>query len=321
MFDNIDPIYVFYAALIGATLLFADTIHGLTATAASYRTNVNRRLSHFEKAEDRKEAILQLRRERGLGALGGSAAAATWLRRLATQSGVALTLWQIGAGAGGLSVVGVAAGWYFEGYLGALAGAVFGGLVLPILILRRMRGKRRAKFTEQFSEALDIIVRSLRAGHPVPAAIRMVAKEMPDPVGSEFGMVEDEIVYGLDIETAMRNMLERVGQEDLPLFVTSVAIQASTGGNLAEILANLTEVVRSRARMRRKIKAVSAEGRISAIILTAAPIVLFLVINWLTPSFYATHWDHPWMTRGLAGAAVWMAIGNLIMRRMINFKV
>ena len=321
MLDNLDPIYVFYAALVGAVLLVADTIHGLTATAASYRSNVNRRLGRLEKAEDRKEAIVQLRRERGLGALGGSEAAANWLRKLATQSGVSLSLWQIGACAGAAALAGLAAGYTLEGYLGALAGCVFGGLALPILTLYRLRDMRRAKFTEQFSEALDIIVRSLRAGHPVPAAIRMVAREMADPIGSEFGMVEDEIVYGLDIETAMRNMLDRVGQEDLPLFVTSVAIQASTGGNLAEILSNLTEVVRSRARMRRKITAISAEGRISAMILTLAPVVLFFVINWMTPSFYASHWDHPWMMWGLGGAAVWMAIGNLIMRRMINFKV
>ena len=321
MFDNLDPIYVFYAAVLGATLIVVDTMHGLTATAASYRSNVNRRLGRLEKAEDRKEAVIELRRERGIGALGGSAAAATWLRLLVTQSGAPLSPWRIAACAGGAAFVGLAAGYFTQGLLGAIGGCVFGGVVLPFWALTRLRAKRRDKFTEQFPEALDIIVRSLRAGHPVPAAIRMVAREMADPVGTEFGMVEDEIVYGLDIETAMRNMLDRVGQEDLPLFVTSVAIQASTGGNLAEILSNLTEVVRARARMRRKIKAVSAEGRISALILTVAPVILFLVLNWLTPNFYSAHWNHPWMMWGLGGAAVWMAIGNFIMRRMVNFKV
>ena len=183
-----------------------------------------------------------------------------------------------------------------------------------------MRKRRQAKFTEQLPEALDIIVRSLRAGHPVPAAIKMAAREMGDPLGSEFGMAEDEITYGLDIEAAMRNMLERVGQEDLPLFVTSVAIQASSGGNLTEILGNLTEVIRMRAKMRRKIRALSAEGRTSAIILSSVPIFIFVVINWIAPDFYGKNWGHPWMYWGLGFAAFWMGLGNLVMRNMINFR-
>lgn len=321
MFDTIDPIYVFYGALLGAVLIFADTAYLLTATAATYRRNVNRRLGQLEKASDRSEAVIELRRERGLGALGGGMAAANWLRRLVIQSGAPMTPWKIAAMAAGSAVAGLIAGYVYRGPLGAIAACLLGGVALPIGVLIRLRNKRRLAFAAQFAEALDIIVRSLRAGHPVPAAIRMVAREMPDPVGSEFGMAEDEIVYGLDIETAMRNMLDRVGQEDLPLFVTSVSIQASTGGNLAEILANLTEVVRQRTRMRRKITAVSAEGRISAIILTLAPVVMFTMINWLTPNFYGAHWNHPWMMKGLIGAAVWMGIGNLVMRRMVNFRV
>ena len=97
--------------------------------------------------------------------------------------------------------------------------------------------RRQKKFGAQFPDAIDIIVRSLRAGHPVPIAIDMVAREMTDPIGTEFGIVADEITYGADLETAMRNLYFRVGQDDLPLFVTAVAIQGSTGGNLGEILA------------------------------------------------------------------------------------
>ena len=103
-----------------------------------------------------------------------------------------------------------------------------------------MRSRRQKAFGAQFPDALDIIVRSLRAGHPVPIAITMVAREMHDPIGSEFGIVADEITYGADLETAMRNLYFRIGQDDLPLFVTAVAIQSSTGGNLGEILENLS---------------------------------------------------------------------------------
>ncbi len=321
MFDAIDPLYVFYTTLACVVFIVVDSIHLLTGTAASYRSNVNRRLEQLEKSDNRNAIVMDLRRQRGLSSICGRIAALAWLQQLLTQSGVTLGRDKLAAMAALTAISGMVVGYFWFGMDGAIVGLLLGGIAAPLGVLLKIRNMRRERFTQQFAEALDIIVRSLRAGHPVPTAIRMVAREMPDPIGSEFGMVEDELVYGLDIETAMRNMLYRVGQEDLPLFVTSVAIQSSTGGNLAEILGNLTEVVRQRVRMRRKIRAVSAEGRISAVILTGAPIVMFTVINWMTPHFYGDHWNHPWMIKGLGGAAVWMGIGNLIMRRMVNFKV
>ena len=164
-------------------------------------------------------------------------------------------------------------------------------------------------------------MRSLRAGHPVPIAISMVAREMPDPVGTEFGVVADEITYGADLETGMRNLFFRIGQEDLPLFVTAVAIQGSTGGNLGEILENLSAVIRERFKMRRKIRALAAEGRASALILSSLPIVMFLVIQVITPEFYASVWNEEITKIGLAMAGGWMSIGNFIMYRMVNFRI
>jgi tight adherence protein B len=116
----------------------------------------------------------------------------------------------------------------------------------------------------------------------------MVAREMPDPIGGEFGIVADEITFGADLETGMRNLYFRIGQEDLPLFVTAVAIQSSTGGNLSEILQNLSSVIRQRFKMRRKIRALASEGRASAMILSSLPIGLFLVIQVVAPEFYAS---------------------------------
>jgi tight adherence protein B len=202
----------------------------------------------------------------------------------------------------------------------ALAAGAAAAAILPLLMLRFLRSRRQRKFGEQFPEAIDIIVRSLRAGYPIPVAIAMVAREMADPVGSEFGMSADEITYGADLETAMRNMMDRIGQEDLPLFVTSVAIQSSTGGNLSQILENLSKVIRERFKMRRKIKGLSAEGRVGATILTSAPFMIFVAINALNPDFYGEVWDRPATTWVLAFALGWMGCGNLIMRRMINFK-
>src|SRR6202008_4708163 len=161
----------------------------------------------------------------------------------------------------------------------------------PYLGLVVLRSRRQGKFGQQFPDAIDIIVRSLRAGHPVPIAISMVARELPDPIGSEFGIASDEITYGADLETAMRNLYFRVGQADLPLFVTAVAIQGSTGGNLSEILENLSAVIRLRFKMRRKIRALAAEGRASALILSSLPIGMFFIVNIVSPSFYGRGWD------------------------------
>src|SRR5688572_6659606 len=148
----------------------------------------------------------------------------------------------------------------------------------------------------------------------------MVGRELPDPVGSEFGMAADEITYGADIETALRALQDRVGQEDLTLFVTSVAIQSTTGGNLSQILDNLSKVIRERFKMRRKIRGLSAEGRASAMILNLTPVAVFLIVNGMAPQFYGDVWNHHILQYGLGGAAFWMLIGNLIMRKMINFK-
>jgi tight adherence protein B len=199
--------------------------------------------------------------------------------------------------------------------------AAVSAALLPYVALRFMRSRRQSRFGTQFPDALDVIVRSLRAGHPVPVAVAMVAREMPDPVGTEFGIVSDEITYGADLETAMRNLYFRVGQEDLPLFVTAVAIQASTGGKLSEILENLSSVIRQRFKMRRKVRALAAEGRFSAMLLSAVPIVLFLVLRMIAPDFYASVWHVDFTKLALAAAGAWMMVGNYIMYRMVSFKI
>jgi tight adherence protein B len=198
---------------------------------------------------------------------------------------------------------------------------LFCATALPYFILRLLRSRRQKKFGAQFPDALDIIVRSLRAGHPVPIAITMVGREMTDPIGSEFGVVSDEITYGADLETAMRNLYCRIGSDDLPLFVTAVAIQSSTGGNLGEILENLSGVIRQRFKMRRKIRALASEARASAMILCALPIGMFVVIQFIAPDFYGSVWQVPLTKMLLFGAAGWMNVGNLVMFKMVNFKI
>src|SRR6185369_17926628 len=123
--------------------------------------------------------------------------------------------------------------------------------------------------------------------------IAMVAREMPDPIGTEFGVIADEVTYGSDLVSALHNMFGRVGHEDLPLFVTAVSIQNTSGGNLREIMDGLANTIRERGKLRRKVRAISTEGRMSAYILTAVPALLMAGIMVLMPNFYASVWGEP----------------------------
>src|SRR5256885_13627505 len=181
-----------------------------------------------------------------------------------------------------------------------------------------MRKRGHGKFAAQFPDAMDIIVRSLRAGHPVPVAVGLVAQELPDPIGTEFGIAADEITYGADVETGMRNLYFRVGQEDLPLFVTAVSIQGSTGGNLSEILENLSAALRQRFKIRRKIKALAAEGKFSAFFLSGLPVAIFFLLGMVAPDFYGSIWDQQATKIGLGPACLWMATGAPGMYAMVT---
>ena len=319
---NFDPVYLIYLLIGVSAAMFAEGVYLLFYNKASYRNNINRRLKVMDDKPDRESVLVQLRRERGLTSGGEYRLPLVSFNKLVLQSGLTigfgrLILFVI------IGMIGVfAATMVFEGnLLHAFIAALFSGFVLPFMVLRFLRSRRQKKFAAQFPDAIDIIVRSLRAGHPVPIAINMVARELGDPIGSEFGTVTDEITYGADLESAMRNLYFRVGTDDLPLFVTAIAIQGSTGGNLGEILENLSGVIRQRFKMRRKIRALAAEGRASAMILSGLPIGMFVVIQFVAPDFYASVWQVHLTQVLLFGAAAWMLVGNLIMFKMVNFKI
>jgi tight adherence protein B len=320
---EINPLYVFYVLAALAAVLAAEAFFLFFHNSKDYRSRVNRRLEIADRrGGDREKVLVQLRRERGLTADGEGLLPLAWFNRLLVQSGLKVSAWRAAVLIGGLGVAVFAAVFVLRNDPALAAGAGFGAAVTgPLGLLLLMRKRRLSAFAARFPDALDTIVRSLRAGHPVPVAIGMVGRELPDPVGTEFGMVADEITYGADIETALRNMYERVGHDDLTLFVTSVAIQASSGGNLSQILDNLAKVIRERFKMRRKIKGLSAEGRVGAMIMNFTPFAVFLLINFIAPDFYGEVWDRPSTRIVLGGAVFWMFVGNLIMRRMVNFKI
>jgi tight adherence protein B len=319
---DFDPIYLIYLLVAASAGLLFEGVYLLFFAGASYRQNVNRRLKLLKNEPNRENILVQLRRERGLTTSGNYSLTIESLNQLVLQSGLTLGIKKLLTVIAIETVVSFVAGLLFRGnVLEAFLIALFCGLALPFLVLRFLRKRRQKQFGAQFADGLDMIVRSLRAGHPTPIAITMVAREMRDPIGSEFGIVADEITYGADLETALRNLYYRVGQDDLPLFVTAVAIQGSTGGNLGEILENLSKVIRERFKMRRKIRSLASEGRASAMILSSLPIVMFLVIQFTAPDFYAGIWNEDITKKALAAALTWMGIGNFIMYRLVNFRI
>jgi len=321
MFD-LNPVYLFYLLVCVSAMIFAEGAYLLFYDKATYRKNINRRLKVIDVVTNRDSVLLQLRRERGLTSSGDYRLPLINLNQLLLQSGLSIGLGRLTLFILiGMAVTFVGAMTFDHKIAHALLATLFSGFVLPILVLKLVRRHRQKRFGAQFPDGIDIIVRSLRAGHPLSVAISMVAREMADPIGSEFGIIADEITYGADLETAMRNLYFRVGTDDLPLFVTAVAIQGSTGGNLGEILENLSGVIRQRFKMRRKIRALAAEGRASALILSSLPILMFAVIQFMVPDFYANVWHESLTKVVLAVAACWMGVGNIIMFRMVNFRI
>jgi tight adherence protein B len=316
-----EEIYIFYAFAGFAAIFVAEAVYLLATEGGADKHKVNRRMRISDPEKSRQEVMVTLRRERGLTASGDISDRLAWLSRLIVQCGITIGLPKLMAicAATGVIIAGLTFNLTHDLLKTAIA-LPTGGFFVPLLVLRWMRKRRQDRFSLQFPEAIELIIRSLKAGHPVPVAMSMVAREMADPIGTEFGLMADEVTYGSDLVTALTNMQQRVGQEDMPLFVTAVSIQSSTGGNLREILQGLTDVIRQRIKMRRKIRSISAEGRISAIFLTAMPVALFLVLNLISPHYYGDVWGKPMTTYGISGALAWLGVGNLMMKKMISFK-
>jgi tight adherence protein B len=314
------PVYFIYAGAALTGIMIAEAFYLLYAGRSDRRAAINRRMKLRENKVSQEQVLIQLRKERGLEG-GARLLSLDRLRALRVQSGLVTPLPRFLAITTGIALaLVILAVWYglpplfgFTALL-PLTGA------LPIIALRFMRGRRHKLFGIQLPEALELITRSLKAGHPVPVAIAMVAREMPDPIGTEFGVVADEVTYGSDLVSALHNMYGRVGHEDLPLFVTAVSIQHSSGGNLREILDGLATVIRERGKLRRKVKAISTEGRMSAYILTAVPALLMVAIMVIMPQFYSSVWDKPLTWYLLGGSVAWLMLGNALMFKMSNFR-
>jgi len=320
VFESFSPIYVVYAAAALTGIMIAEGCYLLYAGRSDKRLAINRRMKLQENKISQEQVLIQLRKERGLDA-GTSLFSPDRFRALRTQSGMVMPLPRFLTITTGVALaLMLTALWYGLPLLLAILLFVMLAALLPVLVLRSKRSRRVKRFGVQLPEALELITRGLKAGHPVPVAISMVSREMPDPIGTEFGVISDEVTYGSDLVSALNSLFDRVGQEDLPLFVTAVSIQTSSGGNLREILDGLSTTIRERGKLRRKVRAISTEGRMSAYILTAIPALLMVGIMVLMPQFYSSVWDKPKTWYLLGGSVTWLLIGNAMMFKMSNFK-
>ncbi|MEO7787925.1 MAG: type II secretion system F family protein [Sphingomicrobium sp.] len=199
--------------------------------------------------------------------------------------------------------------------------SIIGGFVIPLMLISRRAAKMRKRMIDQFPTALDVFVRGLRAGHPIAAALELLTVEMPDPIGSQFGIVVDEVTYGAELRDALEAMAERWELDDMHMFVVSLSVQSETGGNLAEILESLSKVIRERASMTMKVRALSSEGRMSAVMLTVLPILAFLLLFLLNPPFYLDVADDKMFIPGFGLLVLMYLTGVMIIRRMVDLKV
>ncbi len=319
---NLNSVYLIYIVVALSVIFAVEAIYLIVSRRTSYNRQKNDRLAAARDVVGGEAVLLELRRRRGLSTDGKYVLPVVSLNKLVVQSGIKLGVGKLLAICGGLAVVTFLLIWgllKLPIWMGAAGAAVTGGAI-PLIWLLIARAIRRRKFSAQLPDAIDIVVRSLRSGHPIPVALGMVGREMADPIGSEFGMVLDELTYGLDMEEALKNMSYRVGQEDVGLMVTAVSLQAQTGGNLSEVLGNLSNIIRLRFKMRRKVRALSAEGRISGYGLMAIPLIVFLILNVIAPQYYGAIWDHPVTKPLLMGAVLWGMVGAVVMYKMINFK-
>jgi tight adherence protein B len=189
------------------------------------------------------------------------------------------------------------------------------------VLLRRARAQRISRFSEQLPEALDIIVRGLRAGHPFRVALGLAAREMPDPIGTEFGILLDEISFGLDQQVAVEHLYGRVGQEDLSFVSIAINIQSQTGGNLGEILQSLSRLLRNRFKLRLKVRALTSEGRMSGVFMSVLPFVLILVMRLISPNFFDVMRGHPVLVPAVVVGLSLLVVGNFVIYRMVNFRI
>jgi tight adherence protein B len=315
--------YIFSALLVLGALVY------IVASPSTARAT-SKRLSGFKvRHSDSANAQVEQQMKKAIAARRPlSFAAGTQMSRIdrlrlrLAQTGKNWTLQQYFYATGAIAVVVMALVFFrgFPAYL-ALAIGAFAGLAFPHFAVGFLINKRIKNFTASFPDAIDLLVRGLKSGLPVGETLGVVAREIPGPIGEEFKMVTEKIKIGKTMEDALQETAERMGTAEFQFFVITLAIQRETGGNLAETLANLADVLRKRAQMKLKIRAMSSESKASAYIVGSLPFFVFVMIWFVNPTYLAGFFYEERLIIAGLGGAVWMSIGAFIMAKMVSFEI
>ncbi|MFO7593365.1 MAG: type II secretion system F family protein [Pseudomonadota bacterium] len=320
-----ENIWIFVAMVFGAVFLLSQ---GLVTPVFGENRNARKRLRHRMKelvtSQDAERRLSLLREKRTYTKLE------SWLESLPlmepfaaliAQSGYQYPAYRIVALSLALAVLAGTAGYVITKEYWVIAVGAVAGIVAPYFYLRNKRAKRIARIEEQLPDAVDVMIRALRAGHPFVEAVRLVANEMASPVSDEFKITFNEINYGGDVRAALLGLLQRVPSILIMALITAVLVQRETGGNLAEVLEKIATVIRGRFRFQRRVRTLSAEGRISAWVLTLTPFVLFLLISFVNPDYMPMLLESPRGGNLIGIAAVLIVVGVFWIKKILNVKV
>jgi tight adherence protein B len=313
-----------YILIFVAVLLLVEGLY-LTVFGKSISLNnrLSRRLTLLEKNANREQVLEQLRKEMNQHLNSKNIPLYSILAKKAQKANIAFSPKALIGIMGLLSVfsflaltVGTSAALPVRVLLAA--GMGIGGVYVWV---NNKAKKRMSLLEEQLPDSIELMVRSLRVGHPFSAAIGIVAKEIPDPLGSEFGIIADEAAYGRDVTESLKAFAERMDSQDLRFLAVAVAIQQQSGGNLAEILDGLSKVIRARFKLFRKVKAITAEAKWSGMFLSAFPILALIMINVIQPNYYDEVRNTSVFIPAALVVAVFLVVNVIFMKIMTNIKV
>jgi len=323
--SNVIPIitllvFISVILLVEGVYLFWRSRRGAVAVRVHQRLELLARA----RAAEAQRIVLKERRLSAVSSLERlmrSVAAAVRLERHIIQSGLHWTVARLLLSSGAGAVAGCALGTLTAQplYIVVLAAFILG--MAPWTYLMRARHKRMRKLEQQLPDALDLITRAVRAGHSLPLGIQLVSEEMPDPIAGEFRLVHEQVSFGVSFQQALTNLCDRVPLTDFRFFVVSVLIQRQSGGNLSEVLGNLSGLIRDRLKLLARVKVLSAEGRMSAWTLGLMPFFIAGVMNLVNPEFMSPLWTDPLGQTMLKVLLTMMFIGILVLRRIVKIRV
>ncbi len=315
---------IIYGMIFLGVLVMVNGIYLVAfGKSISLSNKVNRRLEMLDKGERREDVLAKLRKEMDQHMKSRSLPLYSLLADKAQKASIAFTPQQL------IMVMAVASVGAFLGLTigteASLPVRVVMGLMMGVggvyMWVNHKANKRLSMIEEQLPDAVELMVRSLRVGHPFSSAITIVSKEIKDPLATEFGVIADEATYGRDVGEALKHMAERLDMQDLRFLAVAVAIQQQAGGNLAEILEGLAKVIRARFRLFRRVKAITAEAQWSGKFLSGFPVGALIFIQVAKPDYYDDVLDHPWFIPACFIVGIMLTLNVFVMRALVNIKV